>query len=318
MTTNAREADTEPEHSGLIAAETIAPEVGAAALAATDAAVSGGASAASEASAASGARPRRALPIWTQTSYWLPPLVLLALIIVVVYIVNAALGTRGFLLPRPEQVLAVYFDPKTGPDILAALWVSAQVALVGLVVAIIVGVAWAIVMNRAKWVERTTFPYAVILQSIPILAVVPLIGFWFGYEFFARVVVCVLIALFPMVSTTLFGLQSVDRGQRELFQLQKVSRWVMLRKLEFPTALPSIFLGMRTSAGLSIVGAVVGDFFFQRGERGIGGLIATYQSRLQAPELFAAILAAALFGVVIFLFFGWLGRRAVGKWYDFG
>lgn len=260
-------------------------------------------------------RPR---PKWTQPSYWIPPIALLAVIIVAVYVINWALGARGFLMPRPEQVLAVYFDPRTGSDIFAALWVTAQVALVGLLFAIVLGVSWAIVMNLAKWVERTTFPYAVILQSIPILAVVPLIGFWFGYDFFARVIVCVLIALFPMVSTTLFGLQSVDRAMRELFKLQKASRWIVLSKLEMPAALPSIFLGMRTSAGLSVVGAVVGDFFFQRGDRGIGGLIATYQSRLQSPELFASILVASLFGVVIFLFFGWLGRRAVGKWYDFG
>ena len=92
----------------------------------------------------------------------------------------------------------------------------------------------------------------------------------------------------------------------------------ILRKLELPTALPAMFAGMRISAGLSIVGAIVGDFFFQRGTPGIGALIAKYQSRLQSPELFASILVASLFGVVIFLFFGWLARRAVGKWYDFG
>ena len=184
--------------------------------------------------------------------------------------------------------------------------------------AIVIGVVWAVAMNLAKWVERTTFPYAVILQSIPILAVVPLIGFWFGYDFIARTIVCVLIALFPIVSNTLFGLQSVDRGARELFQLQKATRWIVLRKLELPTALPAMFAGMRISAGLSIVGAIVGDFFFQRGTPGIGALIAKYQSRLQSPELFASILLASLFGVAIFLFFGWLARRAVGKWYDFG
>jgi NitT/TauT family transport system permease protein len=262
-------------------------------------------------------RKRRA-PKWTRPSYWVPPIALLALIIGVVYVINALLGKRSFLMPRPEQVLAVYFDPKAGPDIFAALWITTQVALVGLLLAIILGVIWAIAMNTAKWVERTTFPYAVILQSIPILAVVPLIGFWFGYDFMARVIVCVLIALFPMVSNTLFGLQGVDRGMRELFQLQKANRWTVLSKLELPAALPAMFAGARISAGLSIVGAIVGDFFFQRGSRGIGGLIATYQSRLQSAELFASILIASLFGVVIFLFFGWLARRAVGKWYDFG
>ncbi|CAN5216909.1 ABC transporter permease [soil metagenome] len=249
---------------------------------------------------------------------WLPPIALLALLVGLVYVIHYALGTRGFLLPLPDVVFSKLIDPKTAPDIFEALLNTTVVALAGLLIAIVLGVLWAIGMIQAKWIERTTFPYAVILQSIPILAVVPLIGFWFGYDFFARVVVCVLIALFPMVSNTLFGLQSVDRGHRELFKLQGASRWTILTKLELRAATPAIFAGMRISAGLSVVGALVGDFFFQRGTPGIGALIAKYGARLNSAELFASILVASLFGVVIFLLFGWLGRRAVGTWYDFG
>jgi NitT/TauT family transport system permease protein len=251
---------------------------------------------------------------------WGPPLAVLALVVGVWYLVALVIldPDRRFLLPAPHVVFGVFGDEKTRADVAEALWNSATVALVGLAIAIAIGVLWAIAMSQARWVERSLFPYAVILQSIPILAVVPLIGFWFGYDFAARVIVCVLIALFPMVSNTLFGLQSVDRSQRELFKLQGASRWTILVKLEFPTATPAIFAGMRISAGLSVVGAIVGDFFFQRGTPGIGSLIAKYQSRLQSPELFASVIVAALFGVVIFTFFGWLARRAVGKWYDFG
>jgi len=249
---------------------------------------------------------------------WGPPVALLALIVGGVYVAHYALGTRAFLLPEPHVVIGKLWDPKTAPDIWEALFHSATVALVGLVFAIVIGVVWAIAMNLARWVERTLFPYAVMLQAIPILAITPLIGFWFGYDFPSRVVVCIMIALFPMVSNTLFGLQSVDRGHRELFQLQKASRWIVLSKLELPAALPAIFAGLRISAGLSVVGAIVGDFFFQRGTPGIGALIAKYSARLNSAELFASVLVASLFGVAIFLFFGWLGRRAVGKWYDFG
>ena len=249
---------------------------------------------------------------------WGPPIGLLVALVAGAYALHYALGQRSFLLPEPHVVLGKLVDPKTAPDIFQALGNTSLVALAGLVVAIALGVVWAIGMNQARWVERTTFPYAVILQSIPILAVVPLIGFWFGYDFFARTVVCVLIALFPMVSNTLFGLQSVDRGHRELFKLQGASRWTILTKLELPAATPAIFAGMRISAGLSVVGAIVGDFFFQRGTPGIGALISRYGARLNSAELFASILVASLFGVVIFLLFGWLGRRAVGKWYDFG
>jgi ABC-type nitrate/sulfonate/bicarbonate transport system, permease component len=265
-------------------------------------------------------KPRRAPRPFgpAKVGLWLPPIALLALIIGGVYIAHYALGTRAFLLPEPHVVFSKLWDERTAPDIWEALFHTSTVALVGLVVAMAIGIAWAIAMNLARWVERTLFPYAVVLQAIPILAITPLIGFWFGYDFPSRVVVCVMIALFPMVSNTLFGLQSVDKAHRELFQLQKASRWIVLSKLELPAALPAIFAGMRISAGLSVVGAIVGDFFFQRGTPGIGALIAKYSARLNSAELFASVLIASLLGVVIFLFFGWLGKRAVGKWYDFG
>lgn len=249
---------------------------------------------------------------------WGPPLGIAALLIGAAYIANAALGDRAFLLPAPHAVLAKLWDPSSAPDIWTAMWRTTVVSLTGLAIAMVIGVSWAIIMNQTKWMERALFPYAVMLQAIPILAITPLIGFWFGYDFTARVVVCVIIALFPMVSNTLFGLQSVERGMRELFQLQGASRGTVLRKLELPAALPAIFAGMRISAGLSVVGAIVGEFFFQRGTPGIGSLINKYSARLLSEELFASVLVASLLGVAIFLFFGWLGKRAVGKWYDFG
>ncbi|WP_448002439.1 ABC transporter permease [Agromyces bauzanensis] len=250
---------------------------------------------------------------------WGPPVAVALLIIAAWYLVGSVLldPSKSYLMPPPHAVLAVYFDPQVAPDMYEALWNTAVVALTGLLVAIVLGVVWAIAMNQAKWIERSLYPYAVILQTIPILALVPLIGFWFGFDFVARVIVAILIALFPMVSNTLFGLQSVDAAQRELFTLQRANRWIVLKKLQFPAALPAIFAGMRISAGLAVVGAIVGDFFFQRGTPGIGALISKYTARLNSEELFAAIILASLFGVVVFWFFGWLGRRVVGKWYDF-
>jgi NitT/TauT family transport system permease protein len=250
---------------------------------------------------------------------WGPPILVALGVIGVWYLVSAILGKRNFLLPPPHEVLIKGFlDPSTASDIVTALGRSALVAVTGLALAIVIGVIWAIAMSQARWIERSLFPYAVILQCIPILALVPLIGFWFGFEFTSRVIVCVMIALFPMVSNTLFGLQSVDRSQRELFKLQQASRWTILTKLELPTALPAIFAGMRISAGAAVVGAIVGDFFFRRGTPGIGALLSNYTSRLQGAELLAAILAASLFGVAIFALFGLIGRLAVGRWYDFG
>lgn len=246
------------------------------------------------------------------------PVVVLFLVVGLWYLITYALldPTRRFLMPPPHQVIADGLFGQSVHTMLEALGRTATVALTGLAIAAVIGIVWAVIMSQSHIMENALFPYAVVLQCIPILALVPLVGFWFGFGFSARVFVCVLISLFPIVSNTLFGLRSVDPQMRDLFALHHPSRLTVLRKLEFPTAMPAIFAGLRISAGLSVVGAIVGDFFFKQGEAGIGILIDNYRSRLQAPELFASIILASLLGVVVFWIFGWLGNRAVGRWYQ--
>jgi NitT/TauT family transport system permease protein len=261
------------------------------------------------------ARPRRRL----QLRSWLPPLLVFLALIALWYAITYGLldEQRRFLLPPPHQVITdALFDWTTLERMLVALGRTARVAFVGLAIAIVIGMGWAVAMSQARWVERSLFPYAVALQCIPILALVPLIGFWFDFGFLSRTIVCVLISLFPIVSNTLFGLQSVDKGQRDVFALHGSSRWTTLRKLEFPAAMPAIFAGFRIAAGLSVIGAIVGDLFFKQGDPGLGILIDNYRARLQSPELFLAIIIASLFGIVVFTFFGWLANRVVGRWYD--
>jgi len=247
-----------------------------------------------------------------------PPLIVFAVLIGIWYLVSNSLDQDAkFLVPPPHQVLQLGFgDPDHLTELLRGLGLTAEVALIGLAFAIVVGTLWAVAMNQASWVERSLYPYAVMLQCTPILAIVPLIRFWFDSGQGARVLVCVLISLFPIISNTLFGLQSVDRGHHDLFTLHGAGRWTRLRKLQFPAALPAIFVGLRTAAGLSVVGAIVGDFFFKLGDPGLGILIDNYRSRLQSEQLYAAIIAASLLGVVVFWLFGLLGDRVVGRWHD--
>ena len=246
------------------------------------------------------------------------PLVVLALVIGAWYLVSYAVLDPGrrFLMPPPHQVVTDGLLGDSAQAMWEALSRTATVALTGLAIAAIIGITWAVIMSQSRLMENALFPYAVVLQCVPILALVPLVGFWFGFGFSARVFVCVLISLFPIVSNTLFGLRSVDRQMRDLFALHRPSRVTILRKLEFPAAMPAIFAGLRISAGLSVVGAIVGDFFFKQGNPGIGILIDNYRSRLQAEELFASIVLASLLGVAVFWFFGWLGNRIVGRWYQ--
>jgi NitT/TauT family transport system permease protein len=157
-----------------------------------------------------------------------------------------------------------------------------------------------------------------VLQTIPILAIVPLIGFWFGFDFRSRVLVCVLISLFPMITSTLFGLRSAPQGLHDVFSTRRANRWIRLLKLEFPTALPAIFVGLRTCAGLSVIGAIVGDFFFRQGNPGIGRLIDNYRAELFSAQLFGAIVVSSLMGIVAFAVVGWVGERVVGSWHETG
>jgi NitT/TauT family transport system permease protein len=249
----------------------------------------------------------------------LPPLGVLAIVLGIWYAFSYVLlrESQRFLLPPPHEVVRVGFlDTENLGEILRGLWSTTQVAIVGLAIAIAIGTSLAVAMSQARWVEDSVYPYAVILQTIPIIALVPLIGFWFEFNFRSRVIVCVLISLFPVVTNTLFGLKSADRQLHDLFTLHGASRATRLRKLLLPSALPAIFAGYRISAGLSVIGAIVGDFFFRQGEPGIGRLIDVYRNRLESEELFTAIFFSSLLGLVVFWGFGFLGDRLVRSWHE--
>ena len=241
-----------------------------------------------------------------------PPAVVFVIAMLVWYLGSYALvdPQTSFLLPPPHAVVRVAFgDPYNLSELLQALWLSARVAMIGLVIAVALGVGSAILMSQARWVERSLYPYAVALQTIPILALVPLFGYWFDYSMTSRVLVVVLIAIFPIIANTLFGLRSADPGAHELFTLHRAGRWTRLVKLQLPAALPALFTGLRISAGASVIGAIVGDFFFQRGQPGLGQLIFIYPTRLQSEMLFGAVILAAAFGLAVFWVFGALARR---------
>lgn len=249
----------------------------------------------------------------------LPPILLGLLILGAWYFISYGIldEQRRFLLRPPHEVFLVGFaNWKNFSEILAGLWSSTIVAAIGLTVAIIIGLTLATLMSQSKLIERAVFPYAVTLQAIPILAIVPLIGFWFGFGISARVIVCIIIALFPIIVNTLFGLLSAPAGLHDLLTLQRVSRVTRLRKLMFPAALPAIFAGLRISAGLSVIGAIVGDFFFGRGDPGIGQLLQRYANRLMGEQLIAAIIMSSLLGVLVFQLFGWIQQKAIGKWHE--
>ena len=246
----------------------------------------------------------------------LPALVLLAGLALWVAVTYLVLDERRrFLLPPPWAVAHTgLVDPASRSAIAAALTQTATVALTGLGVAVLVGVTVAVLMSQARWLEESIYPYAVIVQTLPIVAIVPLVGLWLGFNFSSRVIVCVVMSLFPIITNTLFGLKSADPGLHDLATLHSASRWTRLRTIAFPNALPAMFTGIRIAGGLSVIGAIVSDFFFRQGYPGIGRLLDIYRANLNYEGLIAAIFASSSLGIVVFWFIGWLGQRVTGAW----
>ena len=256
----------------------------------------------------------------------IPPLITFLLFLAVWYLYSWArfdiAAQRRNALPFPHEVITDGFlplwDPSSGiRPILGYMWPTAKVTLMGLSISVVLGVSIAIVMNLSKGMERALFPYAVVLQTVPILAITPLLTQLFGDELGVRLVVVVLIAIFPVITNTLFGLQSTDQLHHDLFTLNRVSRWTRLRRLELPSALPATMAGIRIASGGAVIGAIVADFFFNQGEKGIGYYIRNRQQRAaNRPEMFAGTITASMFGVVMFLIVGAITARAIRNWHE--
>lgn len=224
---------------------------------------------------------------------------------------------RRFIMPPLHAVInEAFLDSGARSDLIAGLLITTRVALTGLAIAVFLGGIFAVLMSQARWMEWSFYPYAVLIQTLPILALVPLIGFWFGFNFRSRVIVCVMISLFPIITNTLFGLKSADRGLHDVLTLRRASRWQRFLKLQLPSAAPSIFVGLRISAGLSVIGAIVGDFFFRQGQPGLGILLDSYRATLQSERLFGAVIMSSVLGLTVFLVFGWLSNLVIGSWHE--
>ncbi len=247
-----------------------------------------------------------------------PPLVFAAIVTGLFYLLREVVSEkRKILVPQPHTVFTQTIgDNATRAELFEAFINTTKVAFVGLAIAITLGVLFAVVMSQARLMEDAFFPWAVVIQTVPTLALVPLIGVWFGFGFKSRVIVAVLISLFPIITNSLFGLKSVDRDLHDLFTLHDASRFTRLWKLQFPAAMPATFTGFRIAAGLSVIGAIVGEFFFGRGETGLGNLVNKYRGLVQIEELYATIIISSVLGIAVFFTFGWLSRLVVGAWYE--
>ncbi|MBC6475218.1 MAG: ABC transporter permease [Hormoscilla sp. GM102CHS1] len=226
-------------------------------------------------------------------------------------------GIPYYLLPSPSLVLQTLISDWN--ELFASLLITLKITVVAFVVAAISGLAIAILFAQSKWIERSFFPYAVILQTMPIVAIAPLIIIWLRDNTFGALVLCAwIVAFFPIVSNTTLGLNTVDSNLNDLFKLYKASRWQTLLYLRLPSALPYFLAGLRISGGLSLIGAVVAEFVAGTGgaRSGLAYQILNASYNLQIPRMFAALLLITMLGVIIFVVLMFVSDFLLRNWHE--
>jgi len=223
---------------------------------------------------------------------------------------------KAFLLPSPIDVARAIGE--NAPTLIQATLTTMKEAVFGYAAATVIGIALAALLSQSRLLERSIYPYAVLLQTVPVVAIAPLIVLWFGYNDFSVIVISFIMALFPILNNTLLGLRSTPRLLVELFALHNRSRMTAFWKLRLPSALPSIFAGLRISAGLSVIGAIVGEFIIGSGnaEGGLGVQIIFAQGRMYTALLFAEVIAATLLGFVFLLVVSAIGQKLLQHWHE--
>ncbi|MGD1907693.1 MAG: ABC transporter permease [Leptolyngbyaceae cyanobacterium] len=227
------------------------------------------------------------------------------------------LALPPYLLPGPLLVGQTLIQD--WPTLFPSLLITLKITVLAFGAATISGVLIAVLFTQSKWIERSFFPYAVILQTTPIVAIAPLIIIWLKSNTLAALVVCAwIVAFFPILSNTTLGLNSADPNLRNLFKLYGASRWQILWQLQLPSALPYFLGGLRISGGLALIGAVVAEFVAGTGgsRAGIAYQILMASYNLQIPRMFAALIMTTALGVMIFVGLTLLSDRLLNHWHE--
>ena len=221
-----------------------------------------------------------------------------------------------YLLPGPLLIAETMVTDWA--TLSGSLWVTLSISLAALSVAVLLGVSLSVLFAQSKWVELSFFPYAVILQVTPIVAIAPLIIIWVNDVKLSLLICAWIVAFFPILSNTTLGLNSADHNLLNLFQLYKATRFQTLRYLRLPSALPYFLGGLKISGGLSLIGAVVAEFVAGTGgsQSGLAYRILESGYQLRIPRMFAALFMISISGIVIFLCLSTLSHLLLRRWHE--
>lgn len=248
---------------------------------------------------------------------FLPPVVLgIGLLALYAWVRAGLPDHRLFLMPSGTALWERAFSQ---PDVLAELGqralVTLSIAAAGLACSIPIGILLGMLMFRMVMMERAIFPYLVALQSIPILAIIPLIQAGLGFGFLPKMLIVAMFTFFSIPTTLLLGLKSLDRGVIDLFRLSNASWTTTLWKAGFPSASPALFAGLRISAGLAVIGAIVSELFFLAGAGGLGQMLINSKIDFKYEEMYAALIASSALSISVYLFFQFVGNQVFAEWH---
>ncbi len=244
------------------------------------------------------------------------PIAMLAIAVVIWQIYVVVSGTPKYILPSPVAVAGSLVTD--WPTLLPALWITLTITFEALILALLGGVGLAIILVQSKWIELALFPFAVILQVTPIVAIAPLLLIYVPDTHTALLIVAFLVAFFPILSNMVQGLKSVDHNLLNLFDLYGAGRWQQLIFLKIPASMPYFMTGLRIGGGLSLIAAVVAEFAAGSAGAGSGLAFRILESgyRLNMPRLFAALILLTFTGVAIFGATSFVSWLALHRWHE--
>lgn len=255
-----------------------------------------------------------------------PPLLVLGAVVGAIELAVARDWVKPYMLPAPSSVWRVFSPVEADPERLemalevrrqlwTALWGTTKGALLGFGLSVVAGTVAAVVMASSKWARRAFYPYAIFFQTVPIIAIAPLLVIWFDYGLPVVIAASFIASVFPVVANTLSGLLSTEPSLREMFRLYGAGAVATVWKLRLPSALPSMLTGYRVAGGLAVIGAIVGEFVSSGGQNSLGAVIDTNRTMQRTDVVFAAVLLASVLGVAIFGVINAVGWFALRHWH---
>lgn len=258
-------------------------------------------------------RPTAGARVRSAAEHVLPPLLFLIVVLGIWQLGVKASGTAESTLPAPTDIFSAMWDIRQ--LLIDNSWVTIQEILLGYAAAIALGVGLAVIVSTSVLAERAVYPWLVVSQMVPIVAIAPIIVIWTGFDMRPKVIVIALVSFFPIAVNTIDGLKSTEPELLNLLKTLGAGRWKRFRTAQLPSALPFLFSGLKVGAALSVIGAVFAEWV--GADAGLGYLILTLNNQVATSEMFATIIVLATIGITLFGLVRLLERMLL-PWYHAG